>query len=112
MMRRLRAILVAAGMLVLSCGPNASAAPAPSSTQGPTAAVAAGIGVLYAGVSADGDSPGGLAALALPSGQRLGGFSDLRRQGGGFAIAPSGQRGYLLDGPFFHELELPSMKPI
>jgi hypothetical protein len=69
-------------------------------------------GILYAGVSTDAGSPGGLVALALPSGQRLGQFGDLRRQGSGFAIAPSGQRGYLLDGPFFHELELPNLKPI
>ena len=109
-------MLVAAGTLLSSCGPNAAPArqpmrpPLPAST--PTATTANSIGVLYAGASADASSPGGFAALALPSGQRLGTFSDLRRQGGGFAIAPSGERGYLLDGPYFHELELPSLKPI
>lgn len=75
-------------------------------------AASATAAVLYAGSSADADFPGGIEALALPSGQRLGSFSDVRRQGGGFAIAPGGRFGYLLDGPFLHQLELPALRSL
>lgn len=50
--------------------------------------------------------------MELPSGRVLGRFVDVRRQGGGLAFAPGGLRAYLLDGPYVHELELPSLRPL
>lgn len=66
--------------------------------------------VVYALGSPDGIEPGPLVAMELPSGRVLGRFEDVRRQGGGFAVAPDGRRGYLLDGPYLHELELPTLR--
>jgi hypothetical protein len=43
--------------------------------------------VLYAAGALDPSQPGGLVASEMPSGQMLGRFADIRRQGGGFAVA-------------------------
>lgn len=66
--------------------------------------------VVYGAGSLDPESPGGITAIEMPSGQILGRFSDIRRQGGSFALAPDGKRAYLLDGEYFYELETPSLR--
>ena len=87
-----------------SGGPLTGALPKPGAGGfGATTTVAYALG----SPSAEG---GGLVAIELPSGQVLGRFADIRRQGGGLAFAPDGQRAYLLDGPYLHELELPSLR--
>jgi DNA-binding beta-propeller fold protein YncE len=100
-------VLVTLGVvLALDAGivglPRDQASPVPRDQASPV--------VLLAGGSLDPSGPGGLVAVELPSGRMLGRFDDIRRQGGGFARSADGRRGYVLDGPYFSELELPSLR--